>query len=80
MLPLAESVIPPPSIQTPRSQEAVPNRPCCEPEMRLPVSVSWPSGMAGAEMARSPTAPPATVDQKIELETRWPEAPPPVRI
>ena len=44
--------------------------------------VSGPSAISGAEIARSstPLAPPATVDQKIELVTRWPAAPPPVRI
>src|SRR3954470_10172252 len=78
----ALKVMPPPSIQTPRSQEAVANWPCEAPEMRLPVRVREPSGMATAEIARSPTplAPPTTSDQKIELVIRWPEAPPPVRI
>ncbi len=81
MLLVAVRVVPPPSNQMPMPHEASPNRPCCEPEMRLAVKVSWPSGRATEEIARSstPLAPPTTVDQKIELETVWPVGPPPVR-
>src|SRR5687767_13661960 len=82
MLPWASRLTPPPSIQMPRYHEAVENSPCDEPEMRFPVRVILPSGMSGAEMARSstPLAPPATVDQKIELLIKCPWLPPPVRI
>ena len=71
VLPSTVSATPPPSNQMPRPHAAVEKAPFEVPEIRLSVMLIAPLPMTEVEIARSstPLAPPATVDQKIELVT-----------